>query len=71
MRTMTSPAPPTPTKPVSDFVPADLDATRWESLEPLYRALLDRELKCSGCLQHLLLDRSDVDAAASESQTNL
>ncbi|MHC4447955.1 MAG: M3 family oligoendopeptidase, partial [Planctomycetota bacterium] len=68
---MTSPAPTTPTKPASDFVPADLDATRWESLEPLYRALLDRELKCPGCLQQLLLDRSDLDAAASEAHTNL
>ncbi len=63
--------PPTPAASTSDFVPADLDATRWENLEPLYASLLDRELKCSGCLEQLLLDRSDLDAAASEAHTNL
>jgi oligoendopeptidase F len=55
----------------SDFVPTDLDAGRWENIQPLYQALLDRELKCSGCLEQLLLDRSDLDAAAREAQTNL
>jgi oligoendopeptidase F len=55
----------------SDFAPADLDAGRWENLGPLYQALLDRELKCSGCLESLLLDRSDLDAAAQEALTNL
>ncbi len=56
---------------ISDFVPADLDASRWENLDPLYRALLDRPLNCDGCLQRLLLDRSELDAAASEAHTNL
>lgn len=55
----------------SDLVPADLDATRWGNLEPLYRSLLERELKCPGCLEQLLLDRSALDAAASEAHTNL
>ncbi len=53
------------------FVPADLDATRWENLEPLYRELLVRRLNCAGCLEGLLLDRSDLDAAAAEAHTNL
>jgi oligoendopeptidase F len=53
------------------FVPARLDAARWENLEPLYRALLDRPLKCAGCLQQLLLDRSELDAAAREAEANL
>jgi oligoendopeptidase F len=52
-------------------VPADLDAGRWENLQPLYRALVDRELKCAGCLEQLLLDRSDLDAAAREAHVNL
>ncbi|MHC4209555.1 MAG: M3 family oligoendopeptidase [Planctomycetota bacterium] len=64
---MNTPAP----APRSDFVPADLDAGRWENLQPLYRALVDRELKCAGCLEQLLLDRSDLDAAAREAHVNL
>lgn len=55
----------------TDFVPKDLDATRWENLQPLYQSLIDRPLKCSGCLERLLLDRSELDAAASEAHANL
>ena len=55
----------------TDFVPADLDATRWENLEPLYRKLVDRTLNCKNCLAALILDRSELDAAASEAEANL
>ena len=55
----------------STFVPDDLDATRWEKLQPLYRALLDRPLKCPNCLEGLLLDRSELDAASSEAHATL
>lgn len=55
----------------SEFVPADLDASDWTALEPLYQALLDRELKCRNCLAKLILDRSDLDAATSEAGANL
>lgn len=55
----------------TDFVPADLDATKWESLEPLYQALLERPLKCVNCMEQLILDRSELDAAASEAHANL
>ena len=53
------------------FIPADLDATRWPQLEPLYRKLLDRTLKCANCLEKLILDRSELDAAAGEAEANL
>jgi oligoendopeptidase F len=53
------------------FVPDELDASSWSTLEPLYRALLERELRCDGCLEQLLLDRSELDAAASEARANL
>ncbi len=53
------------------FVPATIDATRWEELEPLYRALLTRPLKCHNCLENLMLDRSELDAAAGEAEANL
>jgi oligoendopeptidase F len=59
------------TTTATDFVPADLDATRWPNLRPLYESLLARELKCSGCLEQLLLDRSELDAATSEARANL
>ena len=55
----------------SEFVPAEIDATKWEKLEPLFRELIDRPLKCSGCLEQLLLDRSELDAATSEAHGNL
>ncbi|MAD78856.1 MAG: peptidase M3 [Planctomycetaceae bacterium] len=55
----------------SEFVPSDLDASDWKALEPLYTALLDRELKCHNCLAKLILDRSDLDAATSEAGANL
>jgi oligoendopeptidase F len=57
--------------PVTDFVPADLDCTRWENLEPLYAALMARPLRCEKCLEKLMLDRSELAAAAGEAEANL
>jgi oligoendopeptidase F len=59
------------TTTATDFVPIDLDATSWKNIEPLYQALLDRELKCENCLEQLLLDRSELDAAVNEAHSNL
>ena len=56
---------------MTDFVPADIDATNWDNLQPYYQQLLDREFKCPGCLKQFLLDRSELDAAASEAGSNL
>jgi len=55
----------------TDFVPADIDAATWDNLQPYYQELLNREFKCSGCLEQFLLDRSELDAAASEAGSNL
>ncbi|MHC5113606.1 MAG: M3 family oligoendopeptidase [Planctomycetota bacterium] len=55
----------------TDFVPVDLDGSRWENLEPLYRGLLERELRCASCLESLILDRSELDAAAREAMASL
>ncbi len=57
--------------PSSEIVPADLDATRWSNVEPLYRELLARELHCRNCLEQLILDRSELDAAVSEAGAEL
>ena len=56
---------------ITDFVPAEIDATTWDNLQPYYQQLLDRELKCAGCLEQLILDRSELDAAADEAYCNL
>ena len=56
---------------ITDFVPADIDASIWDNLQPYYQQLLDREFKCSGCIEQFLLDRSELDAAASEAGSNL
>ncbi len=53
------------------FVPADLDATRWKNIEPLYKALLERPVRTLEELERWLLDRSELDAACSESRANL
>lgn len=50
----------------SNIVPDGLDATRWSDLEPLYRELIARPVNSPGDLERLILDRSEVDAAASE-----
>ncbi|MDP7008196.1 MAG: M3 family oligoendopeptidase [Phycisphaerales bacterium] len=55
----------------TEFVPADIDATTWENLQPYYQQLLEREFKCSGCIEQFLFDRSELDAAASEAGSNL
>ncbi|HIO20120.1 MAG TPA: M3 family oligoendopeptidase, partial [Phycisphaerales bacterium] len=56
---------------ITNFVPADIDATIWENLQPYYQTLLDRKFKCEGCLEQFLLDRSELDAAAAEAGSNL
>jgi oligoendopeptidase F len=55
----------------TDFVPVDLDATRWEHLEPFFRGLMERPLRCPNCLERLLLDRSEFSAAIAECEANL
>ncbi len=52
-------------------VPADLDASRWENAAALYESLLKRTVESRGALEEWLLDRSELDAACSESRANL
>ncbi|MCP4759720.1 MAG: M3 family oligoendopeptidase [Planctomycetes bacterium] len=53
------------------FASADLDGTDWAQVGPLYESLLERTLKCKGCLEKLLLDRSELDATVGESRGTL
>ncbi len=55
----------------SEFVPLNLDATRWANLEPLYSALRDRPIADAAALETFLIDRSELDAAAGEAEANL
>ena len=50
----------------SGFVPEDLDATKWENLEVFVNDLLERELNCSGCLENLITDSSELAEHISE-----
>ncbi len=59
------------TTAATDFVPADLDGRTWDALEPYYRALLDRDLPDAKALERLILDRSELDAAAHEAYATL
>ena len=56
--------------PMTDFVPAQLDGTKWENIEPLMNALLEREVNSKEELEQWLLDRSDLEAAIGESGAN-
>ena len=55
----------------SPFVPADLDATDWEEIEPLVRALLERPVETREDLERWLVDRSELDAACAQGRAEL
>ena len=57
--------------PASTFVPATLDGSKWPALEPYYAQLIGRAVHDAGGLERLLLDRSELDAAAEEAAANL
>lgn len=50
----------------SDFVPADLDASKWGNVEPLFAELKNREVESAEDFERWLLDRSELNAALSE-----
>ncbi len=54
----------------TDFVPAVLDATDWNTVEPLLNALIDREVNSASELEQWLLDRSELEAAIGEAGAN-
>jgi oligoendopeptidase F len=53
------------------YAPANLDASRFEAIEPHYRELLGRTITSADELEQLILDRSDLDALVAEKQANL
>ncbi len=65
------PTPAETASPRTDFIPLDLDGASWSSVEPYVRALLDREVESQEAFEAWLLDRSELEAACSESAANL
>lgn len=57
--------------PASTFVPAVIDGSKWSALEPYYSQLVGRTIHDCSALERLLLDRSELDAAAEEAAANL
>ncbi|GJM19526.1 MAG: oligoendopeptidase F [Phycisphaeraceae bacterium] len=55
------------TQMMTDFVPAEFDVHAWEVAEPLYADLRDRPVDSAADFERWLLDRSELDAAVSES----
>ena len=68
---MTTPNAATAHAPASTFVPATLDGSSWPALEPYYSQLIGRTIHDAASLERLLLDRSELDAAADEAAANL
>lgn len=50
----------------SDFLPADLDGSKWDQLVPLLEDLKTREVSSAAALEAWLLDRSELESAISE-----
>ncbi len=48
------------------FVPDDFDASEWSNIEPYVDELLNRTLSCSGCLETLISDASNLAEHISE-----
>ena len=56
---------------MTEFVPADIDATVWENLQPYYKQLLNREFKCSGCIEQFFLTAANSTQQLDEAGSNL
>lgn len=55
----------------TDFVPQNLDAARFETLEPLITALRARDVRSRAELERWIVDRSELMAAISEGKARL
>ncbi|MFD2147603.1 M3 family oligoendopeptidase [Mucilaginibacter antarcticus] len=52
-------------KKTRTYIPADLEI-KWETLEPLYKDLVERPINSVEELEHWMLDRSELEAALEE-----
>lgn len=56
---------------LTDFVPADIDATDWAQVEPLVRSLLQRPIASAAELEQWLIDRGELESAVGEARADL
>lgn len=56
---------------VSEFVPAQLDGSSWPAIEPLFKGLLARPVNSASDLERWLVDRSELEAACAEAESDL
>ena len=49
-----------------NFVPEHFQITNWESLEPFFKELLEREITTIGDLEQWLLDQGELEAVVNE-----
>jgi oligoendopeptidase F len=55
----------------TDFVPLAVDATRFETVEPYFKRMLERPVKTPQELEKWLVDRSELIAACGEARADL
>src|ERR1700686_1485752 len=53
-------------KPQRHFLPDDLKITDWQSLEPYFKNLVERDISSSELLEKWLKDMSELEAVVSE-----
>lgn len=52
-------------------IPSDLNASRWETIQPLVEELLHRSIDSPHAFEQWLIDRSEIGAACAEAEANL
>jgi len=52
----------------SKFVQDDLDASKWENIEPFLDSLKQRRIKSANCIEDLILDESQLSEIISEAR---
>ncbi len=62
---------PTARPKAAPFVPESFDGTKWEQIEPLMTALLERPVPSRAELERWLIDRSELEAACGEARALL
>ncbi|HPO92840.1 MAG TPA: M3 family oligoendopeptidase [Phycisphaerales bacterium] len=68
---MTATLPPIEIPKVQTCIPPSLDATRWDVVEPYFRELAGRRVDDRPAFEQWLLDRSELEAACSQSRADL
>lgn len=55
-----------PQRPPRRFIPEDFEVTTWETLQPFFQELLDRELPDATSLRRWFQDRSEIESILAE-----